>query len=514
MAPATPDLEAQVLAALQSTPKFDTYAQAKALGVDHQALVGAVKSLWADGYVSMDQKSATWLNATKEGCDISKNGSPEYKVYAAVSAAGSLPVSDLEKSVGKASAKVGLGAAMREKWLKKGGDGSLSVAKEGVVDTTRKLLEPFVGLNEPPATPPVLQANDEKQLLRRKLLKKETLKQFEVAKGANYSLERKRKQGDLSVDMLRDGSWKTADFKAYNYNAVGAPVGGGYFQPLLKVRAEFRKILMGMGFEEMPTSKWVESSFWNFDALFQPQSHPARDAHDTFFVKEPAATLKWPADYYERVKTMHVSGGSGSIGHRCPFDENEARKQILRTHTTAVSARMLYQLANREGGFKPAKYFSIDRVFRNETMVLHAASHFVSARVDGVLWPRRRRRDTQDATPHNAGLDAPLRVPPGRGLGRRLRFEPGQPQVHHPDLLRRDRHHAAPVQARVQPVHRAVDGGLRLPPRLKKVDGDRELGHLPAGDARAHGPAAERSGDRVGPVARAADDDQVPHRQH
>jgi phenylalanyl-tRNA synthetase alpha chain len=37
----------------------------------------------------------------------------------------------------------------------------------------------------------------------------------------------------------------------------------------------------------MPTSKWVESSFWNFDALFQPQSHPARDAHDTFFMKEP-----------------------------------------------------------------------------------------------------------------------------------------------------------------------------------------------------------------------------------
>ncbi len=183
MAPATPDLEAQVLAALQSTPKFDTYAQAKALGVDHQALVGAVKSLWADGYVTMDQKSCSWLNATKEGCDISKNGSPEYKVYAAVSAAGSLPVSDLEKAVGKVNAKVGLGAAMREKWLKKGGDGSLSVAKEGVSDNTRKMLEPFVGLSEPPATPPVLQANDEKQLLRRKLLKKETLKQFEVAKG-------------------------------------------------------------------------------------------------------------------------------------------------------------------------------------------------------------------------------------------------------------------------------------------------------------------------------------------
>ena len=288
----------------------------------------------------MDQKSCSWLNATKEGCDISKNGSPEYKVYAAVSAEDTTRRGS-EKAVGKVNAKVGLGAAMREKWLKKGGDGSLSVAKEGVADATRKMLEPFVGLSEPPATPPVLQANDEKQLLRRKLLKKETLKQFEVAKGANYSLERKRKQGDLSVDMLRDGSWKTADFKAYNYNAVGAPVGGGYFQPLLKVRAEFRKILMGMGFEEMPTSKWVESSFWNFDALFQPQSHPARDAHDTFFVKEPASTLKWPADYYERVKNMHVSGGSGSIGHRCPFDENEAEANPEAAHDGGLGAHVV-----------------------------------------------------------------------------------------------------------------------------------------------------------------------------
>ena len=36
---------------------------------------------------------------------------------------------------------------------------------------------------------------------------------------------------------------------------------------------------------EMPTNNFVESSFWNFDSLFQPQQHPARDAHDTFFIR-------------------------------------------------------------------------------------------------------------------------------------------------------------------------------------------------------------------------------------
>lgn len=34
----------------------------------------------------------------------------------------------------------------------------------------------------------------------------------------------------------------------------------------------------------MPTNNYIENSFWNFDALFQPQQHPARDAHDTFFI--------------------------------------------------------------------------------------------------------------------------------------------------------------------------------------------------------------------------------------
>ena len=48
-----------------------------------------------------------------------------------------------------------------------------------------------------------------------------------------------------------------------------------------------------------------------------------------------------------------------------------AKKNLLRTHTTAVSARMLYKVAQEykeTGTFKPAKFFSIDRVFRNETL--------------------------------------------------------------------------------------------------------------------------------------------------
>src|ERR1700722_3368778 len=100
-----------------------------------------------------------------------------------------------------------------------------------------------------------------------------------------------------------------------------------------------------MGFEEMPTNNFVESSFWNFDTLFQPQQHPSRDAHDTFFLQSPRNTLRLPADYVADTKTIHQEGGFGSIGHKYEWKEEECRKNILRTHTTAVSSRMLYKLA-------------------------------------------------------------------------------------------------------------------------------------------------------------------------
>ena len=81
-------------------------------------------------------------------------------------------------------------------------------------------------------------------------------------------------------------------------------------------------------------------------------------------ISGPAKSLRPDEEYYERVKKTHEVGGFGSIGYRAPFSREESEKLLLRTHTTAVSTDMLYQIANQPGGFKPAKMYSIDRVFR------------------------------------------------------------------------------------------------------------------------------------------------------
>ena len=203
--------------------------------------------------------------------------------------------------------------------------------------------------------------------------------------GPKFARVREKPATDITVDLLRSGEWASKPFKDYNFQAMGRLSEWGSLHPLLKVRTQLRSILLEMGFEEMPTNKWVESSFWNFDALFQPQQHPARDSHDTFFLSTAQETRTLPPDYVDRVREMHEHGGQGSIGWRYNWSLGEAKKNLLRTHTTAVSSRMLYALA-QEKVFTPKKYFSIDRVFRNESI---DATHLAEFhQIEGVVADR------------------------------------------------------------------------------------------------------------------------------
>lgn len=154
---------------------------------------------------------------------------------------------------------------------------------------------------------------------KRKLLQENVVKSFIISKGKEFSTSLQKLEADLTMDMLTSGLWNTLKFKPYNLNALGTTPDAGYLHPLLKVRTEFRNIFLEMGFAEMPTNNFVESSFWNFDALFQPQQHPARDAHDTFFLTTPKKSYKFPQNYLNRVRDVHSTGGHGSQGYKLVF---------------------------------------------------------------------------------------------------------------------------------------------------------------------------------------------------
>lgn len=52
-------------------------------------------------------------------------------------------------------------------------------------------------------------------------------------------------------------------------------------------------------------------------------------------------------EYLEKVKTVHSKGAYGSQGYRYDWKLEEAQKNLLRTHTTSNSARMLYKLMEK-----------------------------------------------------------------------------------------------------------------------------------------------------------------------
>ena len=108
----------------------------------------------------------------------------------------------------------------------------------------------------------------------------------------------------------------------------------------------------------------IETSFWNFDALFTEQDHPVRDLHDTYFIKSVEGKLP-EKKIVDNVKKAHEKGIDGSKGWQYSWSDEEAKKIILRTHTTCLSARTL---ANLKKENIPSKFFAVGKCFRNETV--------------------------------------------------------------------------------------------------------------------------------------------------
>ena len=117
-----------------------------------------------------------------------------------------------------------------------------------------------------------------------------------------------------------------------------------------------------MGFEEM-TGDLLQNSFWNFDVLFTAQDHPVREMQDTFFIDEKGNLPD--KKLVNEIKKVHESGIAGSKGWKYSWNEEEAKKMVMRTHTTCLSAQTLSKLDVKK---LPKKFFALGKCFRNETI--------------------------------------------------------------------------------------------------------------------------------------------------
>jgi phenylalanyl-tRNA synthetase alpha chain len=168
------------------------------------------------------------------------------------------------------------------------------------------------------------------------------------------TLKEEQTERRLTTELITSGKWKETKFSALDVEAPAPVVYPGRRHPLVDIIEEVKEIFVGLGFSEID-GPIVQSGFWNFDALFTPQDHPAREMQDTFYISGQRQQIPATSEQKRKVAEVHKKGWSSK------WDIKEAERIVLRTHTTPVTLQHLATIKPEVG-----RYFSVGRVFRNE----------------------------------------------------------------------------------------------------------------------------------------------------
>ncbi len=318
--------------------------------------------------LSLKTEEDSVITLTDEGLRYAKLGLPERRIVDQAKAKRILSISELanledwEKAIGLA-------------WLKKKAWGTVKAGKvevsgEAIKGVDEKLIELIASegrvyvSNLPSELREAIDVLKERRLIK---IEKSSTRFISLSKIGEEALKGEieilEEVSRLTRELIISGRWRNVVFKKYNVALPSYRIPIGRLSFVREVLDYIRQVWVEMGFIEME-GPILEICLWNYDALYVPQDHPARDLQDTFYVKTPKFGRLLNQDLVEKVKNTHESGWStGSTGWGYHWDLEESKKTLLRTHTTCLSARTLATLRDAE---LPAKFFAVSKVFRNE----------------------------------------------------------------------------------------------------------------------------------------------------
>ncbi len=348
--------EKKVLLALSKKDKFTPEDLTLASGLSIEAAMQSAFLLAEKGLCEVTEKVTTIYTLTKEGETYAQLSLPERQIINSIKAP--LSLSELKKKFPPQMVGIALGWLRKKNWARIEGENIIPSGKAEVGEDENILTKLKKG--------PLSELGDAvRDLIKRNLVEKTEKKtrliiitsEGKALAAAGLSIEEEIAQ--LTPTIIASGSWKNAKIRPYNIHTPVKPVYGAKLHPYQRLINEMRSIFLEMGFTEIK-GDIVQSSFWNFDALFQPQDHPAREMQDTFHL---ATECDLPEEYIASVKEMHEKGAGISRGWGGKWSEDVARKQVLRTHTTAVTIKYLTDHPD-----PPVKAFCIDRAYRREAI--------------------------------------------------------------------------------------------------------------------------------------------------
>lgn len=383
--------EKNLLNELEKNENLTPEEIAKNTNLDIKSIMSAAGSLSSKNIIKVNKDVKELVTLTKDGVQLAKIKLPERRVLDILHNKKEISIGELAKDgdINKKEVKIAIGWLVRKNWAKinKGfinitEFGEESVEKLGSDEDLLNLLlrEKSIfkkDLNED-LTNGFKKLNERKNILS---IKKNTLHSFKILKKGRDILDKgftiREEATQLTHQQLKDEEWKNLSYRPYDIEADAPEIFIGKEHPLRRIIEEIRSIFINLGFREVNGSI-LDSAFWNFDSLFQPQDHAAREMQDTFYVKNPLECDLPNEELVRNVCKVHEDGGdTGSTGWNYKWNRDVSKQAVLRTHTTGISTKFLKE--NKP----PLKMFSVGRVFRRETITYKHLPEF--HQVEGIV---------------------------------------------------------------------------------------------------------------------------------
>jgi phenylalanyl-tRNA synthetase alpha chain len=386
--------EQQILSAIaQQDGKASVEKLVECCGFPDSAVMRSALTLQEKNLLNIQAATQNIIRLTAEGKNYAQNGLPERKLIQAVG--GLDGKADLQQAANKAGLEpqfiqIAQGWVIRKKWATyTSQNNTLTIPeKKDIPEGCDETLLKFLGEKGQAALDGLSGELKEaaEQLKKRKLVTIEPkttrilIITDEGKKAASEAATAVPEVTKLTPELIITGKWRDVKLQKYNIEAPVAKTWPGKKHPYLSFLDEVRDKLVQLGFQEM-TGTAVETSFFNFDALYVPQDHPAREPSDIYYIKDPKyGDIQNHSEALEQVRETHENGdktGSTGWGYKYSFDA--ARRLILRGHGTCLSARTL-----EAGKLEvPSRHFSIARVYRPEITDRTHLSEF--NQVEGII---------------------------------------------------------------------------------------------------------------------------------
>lgn len=117
--------------------------------------------------------------------------------------------------------------------------------------------------------------------------------------------------------------------RKWDYTFPGRLYDRGYLHPLTFIEYRIREIFSSLGFKFVD-GPYIETDYYNFEGLNIPPHHPAREMHDTFYIKGKDSILLRTHTSPVQIRTMEKMKPPVRVGHIGrvfrvdPFDASHA----------------------------------------------------------------------------------------------------------------------------------------------------------------------------------------------